>query len=64
MGYLYLAVGCRKASEVFAKLFYKKAVFWLLFSKSNITYKSSLFVLRGNFHSEIPFLNEDSVYVE
>jgi len=45
-GMIGLFVDFRKGGEspvkFFAELFYKKAGFWLLFSKSNITYKDFL----------------------
>jgi len=48
----------------FLPSFFQKAGFWLLFSKSNITYKDFLILFlkkipKGNF----PF-DKDSIYVE
>jgi len=50
--------------KFFAELFYKKAGFWLLFSKSNITYKDFLILFlkkipKGNF-----LFDKDSFYIE
>jgi len=50
--------------KFFAKLFYKKAGFWLLFSKSNITYKDFLILFLKKFSLAKISIDKDSVYIE